>query len=120
MLISIIIPTYNEEENIPEFYNQVSPILDALPYQWEMIFVNDGSRDQSAGCVAALHEKDRRGCLVGLGRKFGSYSAIRAGVLPARGGGIVCISFDLQGPPERIPEFIKARQGGAEIVWGVR
>ena len=120
MLISIIIPTYNEEENIPEFYNQVSPILDALPYQWEMIFVNDGSRDQSAGCVAALHEKDRRVCLVSLSRNFGSYSAISAGLLHARGDAIVCISCDLQDPPELIPDFIKAWEGGADIVWGVR
>src|SRR5258708_40199501 len=86
MLISIIIPTYNEEENIPEFYNQVSPILDALPYQWEMIFVNDGSRDQSAGCVAALHEKDRRGCFVWVGRQFCSHMPLMSGVISARGG----------------------------------
>src|SRR5258708_35175882 len=107
MLISIIIPTYNEEENIPEFYNQVSPILDALPYQWEMIFVNDGSRDQSAGCVAALHEKDRRVCLVWLGRKFWSYSAVSGGVGYAGGDGNVCICCDFHDPTELVPEFFK-------------
>lgn len=120
MLLSIVVPTYNEEENVPVFYEEVSAVLNQLPYEWEMIFVNDGSRDRSADKVKELHVRDPRVRLLSLSRNFGSYSAISAGLLYAHGDAMVCISCDLQDPPELIFEFVKHWEEGADIVWGVR
>jgi dolichol-phosphate mannosyltransferase len=120
MSISIVVPTYNEEENIQAFYDQVSAVLSKLNYSWEMIFVNDGSRDRSAQIVADLHQQDSRVCLINLSRNFGSYGAITAGFLHARGDSIICISCDLQDPPELIPDFVRCWEEGNDIVWGVR
>jgi polyisoprenyl-phosphate glycosyltransferase len=120
MSISVVIPAYNEEENIGIFYDQVSAILDKLPYKWEMIFVNDGSKDHTAQMVSNLHQRDPRVCLLSLSRNFGSYGAITAGLFHARGDAVVCISCDLQDPPELIVDFVREWEKGADIVWGVR
>lgn len=120
MLISVVIPTYNEEENIPGTYQRLSGVLNALPYEWEMIFVNDGSRDRSAEVIADIHERDPRVCLLSLSRNFGAYGAISAGFVHARGAAIVCISCDLQDPPELIAEFVRQWEAGHDIVWGTR
>jgi dolichol-phosphate mannosyltransferase len=120
MQISVIIPTYNEEENIEAFYGRVAPILESLPYDWEMIFINDGSRDRSAELIQALHERDTRVRLLNLSRNFGSYGAISAGFMYAHGDAIIAISCDLQDPPELIRDFVQKWEEGADIVWGVR
>lgn len=120
MLISIVVPTYDEEGNIDTFYARVSAVLEPLGYDWEMIFVNDGSRDNTIAEILALRERDERVKLVSLSRNFGSYSAITAGFVYARGNAIASISADLQDPPELIAEFVKRWEAGADIVWGVR
>jgi len=120
MLLSVIVPTYNEEENIQLFYDTVSPILNDITNDWEILFVNDGSIDKSAELIMGLREKDNRICLINLSRNYGSYSAISAGFLHARGDAIACISCDLQDPPELIKDFVTHWQAGADIAWGVR
>lgn len=120
MLVSIVVPSYNEEENVQPFYHAISEVMSHTHYDWEIIFVNDGSRDRTVAAVEALRQQDKRVKLISLSRNFGSYSAISAGLLYAAGDGIVVISCDLQDPPELIQQFIERWEGGADIVWGVR
>lgn len=120
MLISIVVPVYNEEDNIPVFYGEVLSTLSQTPYDWEIIFINDGSRDRSVAVINEHRARDPRVKLLELSRNFGSYSAISAGLLYAQGDAIICISADLQDPPRLMLDFIKAWEGGADIAWGVR
>ncbi len=120
MLISIVVPSYNEEENIYPFYHAMSGVMQQTPYDWEIIFVNDGSHDQTLAMIEKLRFEDSRVKFVSLSRNFGSYSAISAGLLCAVGDGIIVISCDLQDPPALIHQFIERWENGADIVWGVR
>jgi glycosyltransferase involved in cell wall biosynthesis len=120
MLISVVVPTYNEETNILPFYERTAKVLDATGYNWEIIHVNDGSRDQSVDLLLQLRERDARVKCLNLSRNFGSYGAISAGLIHARGDAIACISCDLQDPPELIADFVKGWEQGYDIVWGVR
>ncbi|MCE2926954.1 MAG: glycosyltransferase family 2 protein [Rickettsiales bacterium] len=119
-LISVVVPIYNEEANIHNFYERLTAAVDGQPYDVEMILVNDGSRDRSFELLRALAEKDPRVTAVNLSRNFGSYAAINCGWEIARGDAIMCISADLQDPPEIIREFFPAWQQGHHVVWGVR
>jgi polyisoprenyl-phosphate glycosyltransferase len=120
MLISVVVPAYNEEENIPLFYDEIVRVMSQTSYDWEVIFVNDGSRDRSAEVLEAFHQRDSRIHYLNLSRNFGAYPAINAGLLYAKGDGVVCITCDLQDPPELILQFIPHWEKGADIVWGVR
>jgi polyisoprenyl-phosphate glycosyltransferase len=121
MLISVVSPAYNEEENVEIFYQEIAKAMALIPqHQWEILFVNDGSRDSTAQKIAALRERDSRVNLLSLSRNFGSYGAITAGLFHARGNAVVCISTDLQDPPGLIPQFVAHWEKGADIVWGVR
>ncbi|NBO17829.1 MAG: glycosyltransferase [Proteobacteria bacterium] len=119
-LISVVVPVYNEEANIANFYDRMCAAVKNQPYDMELIMVNDGSRDRSFALLKELAEKDGRVVAVNLSRNFGSYAAINCGWGMAKGDAIMSISADLQDPPEIINEFVPEWQAGNQVVWGVR
>lgn len=120
-LISVVVPAMNEQENVEPFYAEVKAVTNSLPdFDWEIIFVDDGSTDATVERLVALREKDPRVCVVQLSRNFGSYAAIKAGFDYARGDACITISADLQDPPELFQAFTARWQEGYEIVWGTR
>lgn len=120
-LISIIIPIFNEEKNIIPISEQISNVFGSLtPYQYEIVFINDGSWDQSAKIIENIASKNRNIKYIEFSRNFGKEIATTAGIHIAGGDAAVIIDADLQHPPELIPEFIKKWEEGSDIVIGVR
>ena len=118
--ISIVVPVYNEEAVLPELYRRVSEVMDGVGESWELILVNDGSRDKSAEVIAALHEKDNRVKGISFSRNFGFQEAVTAGLTYTTGKAVVLSDADLQDPPEVIPEMIAKWQEGFDVVYGIR
>jgi glycosyltransferase involved in cell wall biosynthesis len=120
-LISVVIPAMNEEDNIQPCYEAVKAVIDHLSeFQWEMIFVDDGSTDATVERILAVREKDPRVRVLQLSRNFGSYAAIKAGFDYAHGDACITISADLQDTPDLFRPFTARWQEGYHIVWGVR
>ena len=120
-LISVIVPAMNEQDNVQPFYEAVKSVTDTLlDFDWEIIFVDDGSTDDTVGRIMAVRENDPRVCVIQLSRNFGSYAAIKAGFDYSRGQACISISADLQDPPELFRQFAALWQEGYHIVWGVR
>jgi dolichol-phosphate mannosyltransferase len=118
-LISIVVPMYNEEQNLPHLYKELKKHIDTLPYQFEMLFVDDGSADNSAAVVRAITHRDKRVRLVQLARNFGKEAAVSAGLAETRGDAAIIIDADLQMPPKLMGQFIQKWKAGAEVVVGV-
>ena len=119
-LISVVIPAYNEQEVLPEFHQRLSAVLDALPYASEIIYVNDGSQDDTLAIIDSLYNKDERVALVDLSRNFGKEIALTAGLHNARGDAVIVIDADLQDPPEVIPQLIEEWHNGYDVVYAKR
>ena len=119
-LISIIIPVYNEEENITPLYKELKAVLEKLSYQHEIIFINDGSIDKTEESILSLMEKDAHIMYLEFSRNFGKESATSAGLHYAKGNAAIMIDADLQHPPILIPKLIEKWEQGADIVIGVR
>lgn len=117
---SIIAPVHNEAETLPELYRRVCQVMDRLNERWELILVNDGSRDRSTQIIAELHEADARVKGISLSRNFGFQIAVTAGLDVAQGDAVILIDADLQDPPEIIPDLIARWRSGFEVVYGVR
>lgn len=116
-LISLIVPCYNESESIGPFVTQVTPLLEAIPdTDWEIICVDDGSRDNTLEKLIALTKTDKRVKVLELSRNFGKEAAMTAGLDAARGDAVIPIDADLQDPPELIGEMVTAWRAGAEVV----
>ena len=118
--LSIIVPIYNEEAVIPEFYRRIAGVMDDIGESWEMVCINDGSRDRSAEILLALHKADPRVKLVNFSRNFGQMIALTAGLDYAQGKAVVVIDVDLQDPPELIGEMVDKWREGYEVVYAVR
>lgn len=119
--ISIIVPVYNEEKNIPLLYEALLDAWKQLPsYTYELIFVDDGSRDGSVRAITLLAEKDPQVKLIEFSRNFGKEMATTAGIEAATGDAVMMIDADLQHPPAHIPEFVEKWEEGAEVVVGMR
>lgn len=118
--LSIVAPAYNEERNIPAFIAAIVPVLESIGETFEIIFVNDGSRDGTLGMLAAASSQDPRIKVVGLARNFGKDIALSAGLAHASGKAVIPIDCDLQHPPELIPEFVAKWREGYDMVIGVR
>lgn len=118
--ISIISPVYNEEEVLPELYRRVAAVMEGTGESWELVLVNDGSRDRSAAIIAQLYEQDARVKGVSFSRNFGFQIAVTAGLDHAQGEAVVLADADLQDPPEVIPEMIAKWREGYDVVYGVR
>ena len=120
MVLSIVVPCYNEEAVIGEFHRRVVAALAGIESDLEIIYTDDGSRDQTANILRELQQKDRRVRLVSLSRNFGHQLAVTAGLEHARGDAVVIIDADLQDPPEVIPEMIERWRDGYQVVYGLR
>ncbi len=119
-MISVVVPIFNEEENLPELCRRMTAALDATGEAWELILVNDGSRDGSLRLIRQFHEQDRRVKLINLSRNFGHQAALTAGVHHARGRCVVLSDGDLQDPPEVIPEMVAKWRQGFQVVLAER
>lgn len=120
-LISIVVPCYNEEAVIGETIRRLTSLCDSLPgYAFELIFVDDGSRDATARLLKAAAATDRRVKLVGFARNFGHQIAVSAGVDASSGDAVVLIDADLQDPPEVIAEMLGKWREGYDVVYGTR
>lgn len=120
MLISIVVPVYNEEKNIPVFYDKLENVLSAIEYNYEIIFIDDGSLDNSLLEIKKLVSEDNRLKYIEFSRNFGKEMATTAGINMCEGDACVVLDADLQHPVEFIPEFIEKWKGGAEVVVGVK
>ena len=117
---SIIAPIYNEEGNIQVLYERICEVMDSTREPWELITVNDGSRDHSLEMLEALTARDSRIKVINFARNFGHQIAVTAGLDYARGDAVVVIDADLQDPPEMILEMIERWKAGYEVVYAVR
>ncbi|MBM4457691.1 MAG: glycosyltransferase family 2 protein [Chloroflexi bacterium] len=118
--ISVVAPVFNEEAILPEFYRRTSAALDALGEPWELVLVNDGSRDRTPQIMRELHAADPRVKVVDFARNFGHQVAITAGADYATGDAVVVMDADLQDPPEVIPDLLARWREGYEVVYAVR
>ncbi|HKX23924.1 MAG TPA: glycosyltransferase family 2 protein [Candidatus Saccharimonadales bacterium] len=118
-LISIIVPVYNEADNLPLLYKEIAENSDRLPYQFEMLFVDDGSQDDSAKVLHKFARKDRRIRLIRFSRNFGKEAAVTAGLHAARGNAALIMDADMQMPPSLMTQFIRKWETGSEVVVGV-
>ncbi|MDD2336671.1 MAG: glycosyltransferase family 2 protein [Geobacteraceae bacterium] len=119
-LLSIIVPAFNEQEVLPTFHERLSKVLDSLPLESEVIYVNDGSRDGTLEVMKILRAHDPRVAILDLSRNFGKEIAMTAGFDHARGSAVVIIDADLQDPPELIPEMVKHWVEGWDMVYAQR
>ncbi|MDO8811293.1 MAG: glycosyltransferase family 2 protein [Gallionella sp.] len=125
--ISVVIPIYNEQENIPELYNRLTGVLDTLcererfaRNEYEIILVDDGSKDSSWKLIEEIHSNDNRLKGLKFARNFGHHFAITAGMDFAKGKAIVMLDGDLQDPPEEIARLYDKYKEGYDIVYGIR
>ncbi|NPA53174.1 MAG: glycosyltransferase family 2 protein, partial [Aquificae bacterium] len=118
--LSIVIPIYNEEENLPILYEKLKSVLEKLGKSYEIIFVNDGSTDRSWEIIKELSQKDPRVVGVNFRRNYGQTAAMSAGFDVAQGDVIITMDGDLQNDPEDIPKLLEKMQEGYDIVSGWR
>lgn len=118
--ISLVIPIFNEEENIPLLYAEIIEVLNATDYQYEMIFVDDGSSDSSVNVLENLSKEDEKVVVIALRRNFGQTAAMSAGFDHARGEIIVSMDGDLQNDPHDIPYMVAKINEGYDVVTGWR
>ena len=119
--ISIIIPAYNEEESLPILYERVCKLMDNMKnYDFELLFINDGSKDNTSDILKKFREKDKRISYVNFARNFGKEIAMIAGLDYATGDCVIFMDADLQDPPELIPELVKYWEEGYDDVYAKR
>lgn len=120
MLYSIVIPLFNEEPNIPTLYERLTKVMESFGHDYELVCVNDGSRDQTFPMVKELAARDSRVKYINLSRNFGHQIAVSAGLDACVGDRVVIIDADLQDPPELIPEMDAKMNEGYEVVYARR
>lgn len=119
--ITIIVPSYNEEEALPYLYERLNTMMNNLnQYEFEVLFVNDGSKDRTLEFIKEMRNKDNRISYVNFSRNFGKETAMIAGLDYATGDAVIFIDADLQDPPELIPELIKYWEEGYDDVYARR
>jgi len=101
--LSLIVPMHNEGDNVRALYERIRSVLDPLDETWELVCINDGSRDDTLAHLLALHRADDRVVVIDLARNFGKEAALTAGLDAARGEAAIPLDADLQDPPELIP-----------------
>jgi glycosyltransferase involved in cell wall biosynthesis len=119
--LSVVVPAYNEQEVLLEFHRRLTAVLEKLPYQREVVYVNDGSTDATLAVMNSIRQSDENVSVVDLSRNFGKEIALSAGLDHTRGDAIIVIDADLQDPPELIPELVKPwAEEGCEVVYAKR
>jgi len=120
-LLSVVVPVFNETEVIPAFYERIRGVVNSLdPMSYELIFIDDGSKDDSYQTLVDLANRDPNVRVIKFSRNFGHQVAITAGIDASQGDAVVVIDSDLQDPPEVIKEFIRKWEEGYDVVYGVR
>lgn len=121
-LLSIICPVYNEQDNVPMFYERVKNVIGPLQdrYDFELIFTNNRSVDSTLEILRRLHEQDSRVKILTLSRNFGYQASVLAGLTYANGDASVVIDADCEDPPEMVTEFVRLWEQGYEVVYGIR
>ena len=118
-LLSVIVPCYNEEENVVDFYNEFiknEPFLNKREMDFEIIYINDGSKDNTIAEIKKLHERDERVHMVSFSRNFGKEAGLYAGLEHAKGDYVVAMDVDLQDPPSLLPEMFSYIDKGYDSV----
>ncbi|MCI8547108.1 MAG: glycosyltransferase family 2 protein [Clostridia bacterium] len=120
--VSVVIPMYYEEEVAQICYDRVSEVLEKLKkeYDYEIIFVNDGSKDKTLSILKEIASKDNKVKIISFSRNFGHQAAVTAGIKEVSGDAIVIMDADLQDPPELIPDMLKLWEDGYEVIYGKR
>lgn len=118
--LSVVVSCYNEELAVRQFYTETSKVLKALPWNYELIFVNDGSQDQTMEILTGLSKEDERVKVICFSRNFGHEAAMIAGLDYSSGDGIVCMDADLQHPPECLSDIVKKFEAGYDVINMVR
>lgn len=118
--LSVVVPVFNEEANIPELHRRLSAVLERAVDSYEIVFVDDGSRDRSWSLITDLARQDPHVRGLSFSRNFGHQMAFSAGLDHARGQAVVIMDADLQDPPEVIPELLARWRAGSEVVYAVR
>lgn len=119
--ISLVIPMYYEEKVVNECYKRVKDCLENLEkYNYEIIFINDGSKDKTLEILQEIAEKDENVKIISFSRNFGHQAAVTAGLKEVTGDAVVIIDADLQDPPELIPDMLKKWEDGNEVIYGKR
>jgi glycosyltransferase involved in cell wall biosynthesis len=119
-LLTLIVPAFNEQQVLPAFHGRLASVLDSLAMESEIIYINDGSRDDTLGILRGLRENDPRIAILDLSRNFGKEVAMTAGLEHARGDAVIIIDADLQDPPELIPELVRHWREGWDVVYAQR
>jgi dolichol-phosphate mannosyltransferase len=119
-ILSVVIPVYNEEMNIGKLYQRLQNSLQPLKIDWEVVYINDGSKDRSLSILQGLAETDHHVKYIDFSRNFGHQLAITAGIEHARGEWIVIMDGDGQDPPELLPDLLSKAQEGFEVVYARR
>lgn len=118
--ISVVIPAYNEEEVIRQCYDSLTDVMIDTSYDYELVFVNDGSKDRTLSILDELARMDVHVRIVNFARNFGHQAAVTAGINSSRGDCVVIIDADLQDPPEVIHQMLEKWEEGYEVVYGKR
>lgn len=119
-ILSIIIPIYNEEQIIPELHRRLTNAAKEITEDYELIFINDGSRDNSLNELKKVAQQDSKSFFINFSRNFGHQIAVTAGIDHCKGEAIAIIDGDLQDPPELIPEMYRKHKEGYEVVYARR
>ncbi|MFO0946815.1 MAG: glycosyltransferase family 2 protein [Planctomycetota bacterium] len=119
-LVSVVVPVFNEEECLNALYQRLTAVLEGLRDDYELVFVNDGSKDSSLHVLRSLRDRDARVGFYSFSRNFGHEAATTCGLMNARGQTVVIIDADLQDPPELIPEMVERWREGYDIVYAQR
>ena len=118
--ISIVLPVYNEEGILEELYNKLSKVISECPEQFEIIFVNDGSSDNSLNILLEIKKKDSRICILDFTRNFGHHNSLTAGMIEADGDAVILMDSDMEDRPEDLLKFIEQWNNGYEVVYAIR
>jgi len=119
-MISVVVPIFNEEEIVNSFHTALADSMKDIGEAWEVVYINDGSRDSSLKLLTELQTKDTHVVVVDLSRNWGHMGAMSAGLQTAQGDAVVLMDGDFQDPPEVVPELVAAWRGGAQVVTAVR
>jgi polyisoprenyl-phosphate glycosyltransferase len=119
-LLSVVIPLFNEELNVGQLHRRLVDSLDPLGEPYEILFVNDGSRDDTPRRLARIQDESPQVSVIHLSRNFGHQAAVSAGLEYARGRAVVVMDGDLQDPPEVLPQFVDRWRKGYDVVYAVR
>ena len=118
--LDAVVPVYNEQAILPELNRRLADALGGLPYEWRIIYVDDGSRDRTGGLLAGFAADDPRVGVIHLSRNFGQQIAISAGLATTDADAVVLLDGDLQDPPEVIPRLVEKWEEGYDVVYAVK